>query len=122
MKTLVLVVLILVGEYVVSEYLKQIALNKKRELYKVKAQINAQRKKEAFEEYRRYIEENFKDENVDTKEVDEDTNVISYIDGVKKLRDNGHKYVPYERPNPLSDIRNSLSEFTVSDVLNTFYF
>lgn len=122
MKTLVIFLIVMIGEYLVSEYLKQVALNKKRELYKVKAEINAQRKKEAFEEYRRYIEDNFKDEDLDTKEVDEDTNVISYIDGVKKLRDNAPKYVPYERPNPLSDIRSSLSEFTVSDVLNTFYF
>ena len=121
MKTLVIFLIVMIGEYLVSEYLKQVALNKRRELYKVKAEINAQRKKEAFEEYRRYVEDKFKEEEIDIKEVQED-NVISYVEGVQRLRDNGHKYVPYERPNPLSDIRNSLSEFTVSDVLNTFYF
>ena len=54
------------------------------------------------------------------KEVDDVK--VDYVEGVYTLRNNAPKYVPYERANPLSDIRSSLSEFTVSDVLNTFYF
>ena len=54
--------------------------------------------------------------------IEKNDNVIDFVQGVQRLRDNGHKYIPYERPNPLDDIRNSLSEFTVDDVLNTFYF
>ena len=120
MKTLVIFLIVMIGEYLVNEYLKQVALNKKRELYKVKAEINAQRKKEAFEEYRRYIEDKYKEEEIDVKEIDDVK--VDYVEGVYTLRNNSPKYVPYERANPLSDIRSSLSEFTVSDVLNTFYF
>ena len=46
---------------------------------------------------------------------------VHLVEGVQQLRDNGHKYVPYVRANPLDDIRSSLSEFTVDDVLRTFY-
>lgn len=127
MKTLVLFLLVLVGEYVINSYMRKIQEQKKAELRKIKSEIYAQRKREAFEEYRRQIEEwKAKNENLDTQEVEKDEesdNVINFAEGVQRLRDNGPKYVPYERPvNPLNDIRNSLSEFTVSDVLNTFYF
>ena len=128
MKTLVLFLLVLVGEYVVSSYMRKIQEQKKLELIRIKSEIYAQRKREAFEEYRRKIEQ-FKlecEEQEEVQEVQEDekfNNVIDFAEGVQRLRDNGHKYVPYERPvNPLDDIRNSLSEFTVNDVLQTFYF
>ena len=127
MKTLVLFLLVLVGEYVVSSYMRKIQEKKKLELIRIKSEIYAQRKREAFAEYRREVEEwKAKNEKLDTQEVEvdeESDNVINFAEGVQRLRDNGPKYVPYERPtNPLNDIRNSLSEFTVNDVLQTFYF
>ena len=96
---------------------------KKLKLIKIKAEIYAESKKLQFEAYREYIENKYRvvEEEV-CAEVDETFQEITLVEGVQQLRDNGHKYVPYVRANPLDDIRNSLSEFTVSDVINTFYF
>ena len=96
---------------------------KKLQLIKIKAEIYAESKKLQFEEYRNYIENKYRvvEEEV-CVEVDETFQEVTLLEGVKQLRDNGHKYVPYVRANPLDDIRSSLSEFTVSDVINTFYF
>lgn len=96
---------------------------KKLQLIKIKAEIYAESKKLQFEEYRNYIENKYRvvEEEV-CEEVDETFQEITLVEGVQQLRDNGHKYVPYVRANPLDDIRSSLSEFTVSDVINTFYF
>ena len=79
-------------------------------------------KKLQFEAYREYIENKYRvvEEEV-CAEVDETFQEITLVEGVQQLRDNGHKYVPYVRANPLHDIRSSLSEFTVDDVLRTFY-
>ena len=96
---------------------------KKLKLIKIKAEIYAESKKLQFEAYREYIENKYRvvEEEV-CAEVDEiEVQEISLVEGVQQLRDNGHKYVPYVRANPLDDIRSSLSEFTVSDVLRTFY-
>ena len=95
---------------------------KKLKLIKIKAEIYAESKKLQFEAYREYIENKYKvvEEEV-CAEVDETFQEITLVEGVQQLRDNGHKYVPYVRANPLDDIRSSLSEFTVSDVLRTFY-
>ena len=96
---------------------------KKLQLIKIKAEIYAESKKLQFEAYRDYIEKKYRvvEEEV-CIEVDETFKEITLLEGVQQLRDNGHKYVPYVRANPLDDIRSSLSEFTVSDVINTFYF
>ena len=95
---------------------------KKLQLIKIKAEIYAESKKLQFEEYRNYIENKYRavEEEV-CVEVDETFQEVTLLEGVKQLRDNGHKYVPYVRANPLDDIRSSLSEFTVNDVLRTFY-
>ena len=95
---------------------------KKLQLIKIKAEIYAESKKLQFEAYRDYIENKYRivEEEV-CIEVDETFKEITLLEGVQQLRDNGHKYVPYVRANPLDDIRSSLSEFTVSDVLRTFY-
>ena len=95
---------------------------KKLKLIKIKAEIYAESKKLQFEAYREYIENKYRvvEEEV-CAEVDETFQEITLLEGVQQLRDNGHKYVPYVRANPLDDIRSSLSEFTVSDVLRTFY-
>ena len=95
---------------------------KKLKLIKIKAEIYAESKKLQFEAYREYIENKYRvvEEEV-CAEVDETFQEITFVEGVQQLRDNGHKYVPYVRANPLDDIRSSLSEFTVSDVLKTFY-
>ena len=95
---------------------------KKLKLIKIKAEIYAESKKLQFEAYREYIENKYRvvEEEV-CVEVDETFQEITLLEGVQQLRDNGHKYVPYVRANPLDDIRSSLSEFTVSDVLRTFY-
>ena len=95
---------------------------KKLKLIKIKAEIYAESKKLQFEAYREYIENKYRvvEEEV-CAEVDETFKEITFVEGVQQLRDNGHKYVPYVRANPLDDIRSSLSEFTVSDVINTFY-
>ena len=95
---------------------------KKLKLIKIKAEIYAESKKLQFEAYREYIENKYRvvEEEV-CAEVDETFQEITLVEGVQQLRDNGHKYVPYVRANPLDDIRSSLSEFTVSDVLRTFY-
>ena len=95
---------------------------KKLKLIKIKAEIYAESKKLQFEAYREYIENKYRvvEEEV-CAEVDETFQKITLVEGVQQLRDNGHKYVPYVRANPLDDIRSSLSEFTVSDVLKTFY-
>lgn len=95
---------------------------KKLKLIKIKAEIYAESKKLQFEAYREYIENKYRvvEEEV-CAEVDETFQEITLVEGVQQLRDNGHKYVPYVRANPLNDIRSSLSEFTVDDVLRTFY-
>ena len=95
---------------------------KKLKLIKIKAEIYAESKKLQFEAYREYIENKYRvvEEEV-CAEVDETFQEITLVEGVQQLRDNGHKYVPYVRANPLHDIRSSLSEFTVDDVLKTFY-
>lgn len=95
---------------------------KKLQLIKIKAEIYAESKKLQFEAYREYIENKYKvvEEEV-CVEVDETYQEVTLLEGVQQLRDNGHKYVPYVRANPLDDIRSSLSEFTVDDVLRTFY-
>lgn len=96
---------------------------KKLQLIKIKAEIYAESKKLQFEEYRNYIENKYRvvEEEEVCVEVDETYQEVTLLEGVQQLRDNGHKYVPYVRANPLDDIRSSLSEFTVSDVLRTFY-
>ena len=95
---------------------------KKLKLIKIKAEIYAESKKLQFEAYREYIENKYRvvEEEV-CVEVDETFQEITLVEGVQQLRDNGHKYVPYVRANPLDDIRSSLGEFTVDDVLRTFY-
>ena len=96
---------------------------KKLQLIKIKAEIYAESKKLQFEEYREYIEKMYRvvEEEEVCVEVDETFQELTLLEGVQQLRDNGHKYVPYVRANPLHDIRSSLSEFTVDDVLRTFY-
>lgn len=96
---------------------------KKLQLIKIKAEIYAESKKLQFEEYRNYIENKYRvvEEEEVCVEVDETYQEVTLLEGVQQLRDNGHKYVPYVRANPLDDIRSSLSEFTVDDVLRTFY-
>ena len=97
---------------------------KKLKLIKIKAEIYAESKKLQFEAYREYIENKYRvvEEEEVCVEVDEiEVQEVTLLEGVQQLRDNGHKYVPYVRANPLDDIRSSLSEFTVSDVLRTFY-
>ena len=96
---------------------------KKLKLIKIKVEIYAESKKLQFEAYREYIENKYKvvEEEEVCVEVDETFQEITLVEGVQQLRDNGHKYVPYVRANPLHDIRSSLSEFTVDDVLRTFY-
>ncbi len=125
MKLLVMLLILVVSEYLRIEKEKKVRSEKRLQLSKVKNEVELQRKREAFEKFKEHIE-NFKDEldnnsdeTVDIKEVSEIDD--TFVKGVEKLRDSGHKYVPYERPNPLSDIRNSLSEFTVNDIINTFY-
>lgn len=126
---LLIVLVLLVGELVKFELEKRKVSKKRIELSKIKAEIHAENKRLQFEEYREYIESKYNEvdikevSDVDIKEVDEiDIQEITLVEGVKQLRDNGHKYVPYVRANPLDDIRSSLSEFTVNDVINTFYF
>ena len=96
---------------------------KKLKLIKIKAEIYAESKKLQFEAYREYIENKYRvvEEEEVCVEVDEMFQEVTLLEGVQQLRDNGHKYVPYVRANPLDDIRSSLSEFTVSDVIRTFY-
>ena len=124
---LLIVLVLLVGELVKFELEKRKVSKKRVELSKIKAEIYAENKRLQFEEYREYIENKYnivdikEVDEVDIQEVDEIFQEVTLLEGVKQLRDNGHKYVPYVRANPLDDIRSSLSEFTVSDVLRTFY-
>ena len=124
---LLIVLVLLVGELVKFELEKRKVSKKRVELSKIKAEIYAENKRLQFEEYREYIENKYnivdikEVEEVDIQEVDETFQEVTLLEGVQQLRDNGHKYVPYVRANPLDDIRSSLSEFTVSDVLRTFY-
>ena len=123
MKLLVMLILLLVSEYFRIEKEKKERSERRMKLAQTKIELELQRKREEFEAFRKYIETKHPDVDEVVEEVIEDNdNVIDFVQGVQKLRDNGHKYVPYKRPNPLDDIRNSLSEFTVDDVLNTFYF
>ena len=120
---LLIVLVLLVGELVRFELEKRKVSKKRIELSKIKAEIYAENKRLQFEAYREYIENKYRvvEEEV-CAEVDEiEVQEISLVEGVQQLRDNGHKYVPYVRANPLDDIRSSLSEFTVDDVLRTFY-
>lgn len=124
---LLVVLVLLIGELVRFELEKRKANKKRVELSKIKAEIYAENKRLQFEEYREYIENKYNEvdikevDEVDIQEVRETFQEVTLLEGVQQLRDNGHKYVPYVRANPLDDIRNSLSEFTVSDVLRTFY-
>lgn len=124
---LLIVLVLLVGELVRFELEKRKVSKKRVELSKIKAEIYAENKRLQFEEYREYIENKYNDvdikevDEVDIQEVCETFQEVTLLEGVQQLRDNGHKYVPYVRVNPLDDIRSSLSEFTVSDVLRTFY-
>lgn len=124
---LLIVLVLLIGELVRFELEKRKVSKKRVELSKIKAEIYAENKRLQFEEYREYIENKYNDvdikevDEVDIQEVDETFQEVTLLEGVQQLRDNGHKYVPYVRANPLDDIRSSLSEFTVSDVLRTFY-
>ncbi len=120
---LLIVLVLLVGELVRFELEKRKVSKKRIELSKIKAEIYAESKKLQFEAYREYIEDKYRvvEEEEVCVEVDETYQEVTLLEGVKQLRDNGHKYVPYVRTNPLDDIRNSLSEFTVGDVLKTFY-
>ena len=123
MKLLVMLILLLVSEYFRIEKEKKERSERRRKLAQTKIELELQRKREEFEAFRKYIESKNTDVNeVVEEDIEVNDNVIDFVQGVQKLRDNGHKYVPYKRPNPLDDIRNSLSEFTVDDVLNTFYF
>ena len=119
---LLIVLVLLVGELVRFELEKRKVSKKRIELSKIKAEIYAENKRLQFEAYREYIENKYRvvEEEV-CAEVDETYQEITLVEGVQQLRDNGHKYVPYVRANPLHDIRSSLSEFTVDDVLRTFY-
>ncbi|MFR2196567.1 MAG: hypothetical protein ACLS5Y_03245 [Clostridia bacterium] len=124
---LLVVLVLLIGELVRFELEKRKANKKRVELSKIKAEIYAENKRLQFEEYREYIENKYNEvdikevDEVDIQEVRETFQEVTLLEGVQQLRDNGHKYVPYVRANPLDDIRSSLSEFTVSDVLRTFY-
>ena len=132
---LLIVLVLLIGELVRFELEKRKVSKKRIELSKIKTEIYAENKRLQFEEYREYIENKYNDvdikevsevdikeiDEVDIQEVDETYQEVTLLEGVQQLRDNGHKYVPYVRANPLDDIRSSLSEFTVSDVLRTFY-
>ena len=122
MNMLLIVLVLLVGELVRFELEKRKVSKKRIELSKIKAEIYAENKRLQFEAYREYIENKYRvvEEEV-CAEVDETFQEITLVEGVQQLRDNGHKYVPYVRANPLHDIRSSLSEFTVDDVLRTFY-
>ena len=127
MELLVMLILLLVSEYFRIEKEKKERSERRMKLAQTKIELELQRKREEFEAYRKYIETKYPDVDEVVEEVVEEVievndNVIDFVQGVQQLRDNGHKYVPYERPNPLDDIRNSLSEFTVNDVLDTFYF
>lgn len=120
---LLIVLVLLVGELVRFELEKRKVSKKRIELSKIKAKIYAENKRLQFEAYREYIENKYKivEEEEVYVEVDETHQEVTLLEGVQQLRDNGHKYVPYVRANPLDDIRSSLSEFTVNDVLRTFY-
>lgn len=124
---LLVVLVLLIGELVRFELEKRKANKKRVELSKIKAEIYAENKRLQFEEYREYIENKYNEvdikevDEVDIQEVRETFQEVTLLEGVQQLRDNGHKYVPYVRANPLDDIRSSLSEFTVSDVLRIFY-
>ena len=122
---LLIVLVLLVGELVRFELEKRKVSKKRIELSKIKAEIHAENKRLQFEAYREYIENKYKvveeEEEEVCVEVDETFQEVTLLEGVQQLRDNGHKYVPYVRANPLDDIRSSLSEFTVDDVLKTFY-
>lgn len=124
---LLVVLILLIGELVRFELEKRKANKKRVELSKIKTEIYAENKRLQFEEYREYIENKYNEvdikevDEVDIQEVRETFQEVTLLEGVQQLRDNGHKYVPYVRANPLDDIRSSLSEFTVSDVLRTFY-
>lgn len=124
---LLVVLVLLIGELVKFELEKRKVSKKRVELSKIKAEIYAENKRLQFEEYREYIENKYNEvdikevDEVDIQEVRETFQEVTLLEGVQQLRDNGHKYVPYVRANPLDDIRSSLSEFTVNDVLRTFY-
>lgn len=124
---LLVVLILLIGELVRFELEKRKVSKKRIELSKIKTEIYAENKRLQFEEYREYIENKYNEVDikevgeVDIQEVRETFQEVTLLEGVQQLRDNGHKYVPYVRANPLDDIRSSLSEFTVSDVLRTFY-
>lgn len=88
-------------------------LNKRREEFEAKMKF----KKRAFEEYKEHIESlNFDEEEI-CEEVEE---VVEFNQGVNMMiKETHHTYRPYEINK--FDFRDTLREFTVQDVLNTFY-
>ena len=142
MKLLLILGLLLMSEYLRIEKEKRINLEKRLNIANIKIDIELQRKREAFEQFKKHIEttqceevyegytiygervEGTLEELINNDEVEDgsiDVKEVSLEEGVNILRENGHKYVPYERANPFDDLRSSLSEFTVNDVVNTFY-
>ena len=89
-------------------------LNKRREEFEAKMKF----KQRAFEEYKSYIESlNFNEEEEICEEVEE---VVEFNQGVNMMiKETHHTYRPYEINK--FDFRDTLREFTVQDVLNTFY-
>ena len=95
-------------------------LNKRREEFEAKMNF----KKRAFEEYKSYIESlNFNEEEEAEEvedEVEVEEEVVELDEGVSRMiRNAHHNYRPYEINN--FDLRDTLREFTVQDVLNAFY-
>ena len=104
---------------------KQQEIEIKRIKHKEELEAKLMFKKRRFEEYRNYIDA-LPDE-VDVKELEEQVEIkelkprnVAYEDGINHLiMSTHHTYRPYEVKD--FDIRDTLREFTVEDVLNTFY-
>ena len=93
-------------------------LKKRREEFEAKMNL----KKRAFEEYKSYIESLNFDEEEEAEEVEDEVEeeVVELDEGVSRMiRNAHHNYRPYEINN--FDLRDTLREFTVQDVLNAFY-
>ncbi len=97
MNMLLIVLVLLVGELVRFELEKRKVSKKRIELSKIKAEIYAENKRLQFEAYREYIEDKYRvvEKEEVCVEVDETFQEVTLLEGVKQLRDNGHKYVPY---------------------------
>lgn len=122
--TMIVSLVITLGIASIRESLNEMKRAKQKQLElklaKRKDEIDAKLlfKKRKFEEYKSYIESLNFDEQVDIKEVDEDS--LTLEEGLTKLvKETHHTYRPYEVNT--FDIRDTLREFTVQDVLNTFY-